>query len=133
MFVYSLLPRSICLLSVACALLGVRETHAGWMGFRNDTKETVIVQETIVVNGQAKPGRPQRLSSGEAVRDTQCVGGVRKMTVYDADKPNQPLFSGNFACPAANENLLYVIKSDGRGGITIETVKSPVQNNTPKK
>lgn len=119
--------------SVLGMLLTDKRVVAGWMGFRNDTTENLVVQETIVVNGQSKPGRPQRLSSGEAVRDTQCAAGVRKMTIYDARNTNQPLFNGNFACPAANENILYVIKSDARGTITIETVKSPVQPSPPKK
>jgi hypothetical protein len=99
---------------------------AGWMGFRNDTKETIVIQETITVNGQPRPGNTRRLFSGEAVRD---VGGVgqRQISVFDLRKPNKPIYTGSFPCPAANENILYLLTSDGKGGITVDSVKTPVQ------
>ncbi len=103
---------------------------AGWMGFRNDTKETIVIQETVVVNGQARPGRPQRLFAGEAVRD---VGGVgqRQLSVFELKNPNQPIFTDGFACPASNENMLYLLKSDGTGGIATESVKTRAQGAAP--
>jgi hypothetical protein len=124
------LPRQFwisSLLGVAIALAGASSVFAGWMGFRNDTKETIVIQESIVVNGQLRPGKPQRLFTGEAVRDTQGGVGQRTINVFDPKKPNQPIFTGNFPVPAPNENILYLLKSDGKGGITIETVKTPAQ------
>ena len=115
----------IGLLGVLFALAGSNSAFAGWMGFRNDTKDTIVVQETITVNGQSKQGKPQRLFTGEAVRDTQCVGPQRKISIFDPKTPNTPLYTGNVGCPAANENILYVIKSDGKGGITMEVIKTP--------
>jgi hypothetical protein len=117
--------RLAALLGVTTALAGADVASAGWMGIRNDTKDTVIVQETLVINGQARQGRPQRLFAGEAVRDTQCVGPVRRITVFDPKVPATPIFQGNFPCPAANENILYLLKSDGKGGLTVEAIKSP--------
>jgi hypothetical protein len=119
-----------CLLGVAVLALA-NPVYAGWMGFRNDTNETIVVQETIIVNGKEKPGRPQRLMTGEALRDTQCQGAQKQISIFNAKNTNVPLLSGNFACPAANENVLYIIKSDGKGGITTETVKTPVVPATP--
>ncbi len=126
------------LLWKACLAAGLlfaasADLNAGWMGFQNETKETIVVQETIVVNGQPKPGRPQRLNTGEAVRDTQCQGAQKKITIYDAKNTKTPLFTGNFPCPGANENVLYIIKPDGNGGITVEPKKTPVQPVEPKK
>ena len=124
----------VYLLGVAVALSSAAPSFAGWMGFRNDTKDTIVIQETMVVNGLPKVGRPQRLFAAEAVRDAQCVGGQRKFSVFDPKNPNHPIYTGTFPCPALNENILYSLKSDGKGGITVEAIKSPATNGTtPKK
>ena len=115
----------IGLLGVLLALAGSNSAFAGWMGFRNDTKDTIVVQETIIVNGQLKQNKPQRLFTGEAVRDTQCTGPQRKISIFDPKNPNTPIFTGNVPCPAANENILYLIKADGKGDITMDVIKTP--------
>jgi hypothetical protein len=122
----------------ACLVGGIliasaSDLNAGWMGFQNETKETVVVQETIIVNGQQKPGRPQRLNTGEAVRDTQCQGVQKQIAIYSAKNTDVPLFTGKFPCPAVNENVLYIIKPDGNGGITVEPKKTPAQPVVPKR
>jgi hypothetical protein len=114
------------LLGVSTVLVDASAVFAGWMGFRNDTKDTIVIQETVVIGGQPRPGRPQRLFTGEAVRDTPPPGGQRRITVYDAATPNQPIYSGNFPCPAANENLLYCIKRDRKGGIAVDVIRTAV-------
>lgn len=119
------------LLGVLIALAASGPAFAGWMGFRNDTKDTIVIQETIIVGGQPKPAKPQRLFVGEAVRDTQCNGKQRKISIYNLQNPNQLLYTGSFACPALSENVLYVIKSDGKGGVTIETTKSSAKAQEP--
>jgi hypothetical protein len=93
----------------------------GWMGFRNDTSATLIIQET----GAGRPGRPQKIFANETVRDTPASGGARKFAIYAADKPDKPLYTGLFPVPGDNENVLYVIKSDGKGGLTIDATKTP--------
>jgi hypothetical protein len=100
------------------------KAFAGWMGFRNDTPDVLVIQETVVVNGQSRPGRAHRLAAGEAVRDTQVNGGQKLISIFDPRQPAQPVYSSVFACPAGNENLLYLIKS-GRNGIAIEPVRTP--------
>jgi hypothetical protein len=109
---------------------------AGWMGFRNDTSATLVIQETIAVGKDSRPGKPHKLYSNETIRDTPAsAGGSRVFTIADAARPDKPLYSGAFACPAANENLLYVLKLDGKGGIVVEAVRMPVTNNksVPKR
>lgn len=120
------------LLGVAIPLVDARSAFAGWMGFRNDSKETIIIQETVQVGGQTRPGRPQRLFAGEAVRDTPAAGGQRRITIFDPNNANQPIYSANFPCPAANENILYCIKRDAKGVVSIDAVKSAVETG-PKK
>lgn len=122
-----------------CSLLGVLITlsdvgavFAGWMGFRNDTKDTIVIQEIVNIGGQPRLGRPQRLFAGEAVRDLTPAGGQRRINVFDPNNPSQPIYSADFSCPGATENVLYSIKRDARGGIAIEAVKSPAPE-SPKK
>lgn len=106
---------------LSCSILS--SSFAGWFGFRNDTKEQVVVQETIVVNGIARPGKPESLNSGDSVRDSQsCPSNQRKFTIYDPK--GTVLYSNTFPCPAMNENILYLIKKDMKGKITVEPVKS---------
>jgi hypothetical protein len=121
------------LLGVFIALTDASSVFAGWMGFRNDTKDTIVIQETVNIGGQPRLGRPQRLFAGEAVRDMAPVGGQRRINVFDPANPNQPIYSSNFPCPGANENILYSIKRDAKGGISIEAVKIPASEPTPKK
>ena len=100
---------------------------AGWMGFRNDTPNTLVIQETIGAGPVARSGKPQKLFANETIRDTAPASLItRQFQIFDSATPDKPLFSGNLNCPAANENVLFVIKSDGKGGLTIETNKLPV-------
>jgi hypothetical protein len=110
---------------LVCALFFavVSSSVAGWFGFRNDTKGQVVVQETITVNGVARPGKPESLNSGDSVRDSQiCPNNQRKFTIYDPK--GNVLYTNTLPCPGMNENILYVIKTDTKGKITVEPVKS---------
>jgi hypothetical protein len=127
--------RSAALLTcLVCLTYGGRAT-AGWMGFRNDTSTTLIIQETVPAGGGTRPGKPQKIFANETVRETPPAGGQRAFTIADAAKPDKPLFNGKLASPPANENVLYVIKSDGKGGLTVEAVSSPaaVTKHPPKR
>ena len=104
---------------------------AGWMGFRNDTTMTVLIQETVTAGPIVRQGKPQKVFANETVRDTPAAGGTRKFTIFDAAKPDEAIYTGNFPCPAATENVLFVIKSDGKGGLTIEATKTPTMGTTP--
>lgn len=104
---------------------------AGWMGFRNDTPNTLVIQEAIPDGRAPRFGRLQKLFSSETVRDTPPTGGQRQFQIFDATKPDKPLYTGNFPCPAKNESVLYVIKSDGKGGLTIEALKVPAKADPP--
>jgi len=105
---------------------------AGWMGFRNDTGMTLVVQETVTIGAATRQGKPQKIFANETIRDTPPAGTEKRMfAISESGKTDKPLFTGNFGCPAANENVLYVIKLDAKGGIVIDTVKTPVA--TPKK
>ena len=55
---------------------------AGWMGFRNDRRSTLVIQESVssgTVVGRV--GKPQRIYTNETIRDT--AAGRRAPDVYD--------------------------------------------------
>ena len=121
MFPKSLIQLKFWLSLVIVIGLGSSSLFAGWLGFRNDTKDQLVVQETTVVNNVARPGKPQSLNSGDVVRDSQvCPANQRKFTIYDAK--GNAIHTGMFPCPGANENILNVIKLDAKGNVTIEAV-----------
>src|SRR5687767_14724223 len=112
-------------LPIGLALLAADPARAaaGWMGFRNDTGATLIVQETV----SSRPGRPFKLFANETVRDTPpSLGAVRVYAIYDPAHRDKPLYTGQLRAPNGEENVLYVIKSDGKGGVTIEPLRTPV-------
>lgn len=124
----------IGLAGLVLTLAGPASAFAGWMGFRNDTNLTLVVQEVVVVNNVPKPGKPQKMNNGDVIRDTQVgAGGQRQFLIFDSKNPNQPIYTGNFPCPKANENILYAIKLDPKGAVTIDAQKTPVQPPAKKK
>jgi hypothetical protein len=112
-------------------LAGPQRALAGWMGFRNETQATLVIQETTV-----RAGKPQKIYVNETIRDTAPrSGGNRSFAIFDSAKPDKPLFTGSFPCPPENENFLYVLKPDGKGGLKIEAQRSTntVTKTTPKR
>jgi hypothetical protein len=89
----------------------------GWMGFRNQTGMTLILQETYA-NG--RQGAAQKLFANETLRDTPTANGQRKFTIFNAKEPDKPIYTGSFACPVNRESVLYILKSDGKNGLLIE-------------
>jgi hypothetical protein len=124
--------RRLALPIVLLVLAVTGSADAGWMGFRNDTSATLVVQETVAAG---RPGKPQKIFANETVRDTPSAGAQRTFTISDPAKPDKPLYTGRFPAPAENENVLYVIKSDGKGGLVIDVVKTPagVSKYQPKR
>lgn len=120
------------LISLLCLATSAR-AESGWMGFRNDTTLTLVVQEVVATGSSARPGKPQKIFANETVRETPPAGGQRTFTITDSTRPDKPLFTGRLASPAAKENILYVIKSDGKGGVVVEPVSSPIASKPPKR
>src|SRR6476620_4125727 len=95
---------------------------AGWMGFRNDSGTTLIIQETVSVGTGSRQSKPQKIFANETVRDTPPSGGAHRVfTIYDSAHPDKPLYTGRFPAPPANENVLYVIKLH-KGELVIEPI-----------
>ena len=105
---------------------------AGFMVFANDTDKTILVQEVVTVNNQTRLGKVMRLFNGEALRDSlNCPNGVRKFSFYDSPTAKVPLLTESFPCPKKDENVVYSIQSDGKGGIKIVPAKVTVNEDAP--
>jgi hypothetical protein len=122
---------------VTAALLLVSDlarADGGWMAFRNDTSTTLVIQEKVIVGTASRSGKPQKIFANETVRETPPVGGgQRSFTISESGRPDKPLYTGAFAAPAANENVLYTIKSDGKGGLIVEAIRTPIVSTSKSK
>jgi len=117
----------ICLFLV---LADPARADAGWMGFRNDSGTTLIIQETVSVGTGSRQSKPQKIFANETVRDTPPSGGAHRVfTIYDSAHPDKPLYTGRFPAPPANENVLYVIKLH-KGELVIEPIKTAAATTT---
>jgi hypothetical protein len=45
---------------------------ADWISIKNDTTQTVIVQESVKINGQVRKCKPLKLAPGEVLREFQA-------------------------------------------------------------
>jgi hypothetical protein len=99
---------------------------AAWVTIRNDTKQAIVVQETIVVNGKPKRCRPINLLPGETLRESIPGPVTKQYEVFDAQNPNKSLWSGSLNCK--DETQTFSVS--GTAGKLIVT---PVANPPPKK
>lgn len=115
-----LLPR---LVAGAIGVLWVASAaQAGWFTLRNDTHETIVVQETITVNGQVKRGKPTSLLPGEKLREFLPGPTVKNIEVFPPDKPNQPTWTGSLDCK--DERQTFSITGCS-GHVKVEPVSCP--------
>ena len=86
--------RHFAIVLFALASLGASQARAGWITIRNDTKQTLVVQEVTTVNGKVKAGKAIKLLPGESVRENRANPGSKDIVVYDPAQPNAPLLRG---------------------------------------
>ena len=94
----------------------------GWITIRNDTNKVVVVQETVVQDGQVKRLRPVRLLPGESFRQFEQAPGMKTFELYDGQNPAQLLYTGTIRVPEGNR--LFAVTQDGRS-VTIREVPMP--------
>jgi hypothetical protein len=60
---------------------------AGWLGFRNDVKESIIVQSSPVLKGgQVGRARPKTMEADEVAWESVLQPGNRLIRIYDKNK-----------------------------------------------
>ena len=110
------------LLALAATLLAAagpaRAGDGTWVTLKNNTRQVVVVQETVVCNGLVKRGKAIRLLPGETVREFQAAPAVKKVEIFDGRSPGKLLWSGNLNCSGSAQT--FTISSEIKG-LTITT------------
>lgn len=98
-------------LAIALVVFGLAraDAKANWITLKNDTGTAIVVQETEVVNGQVKRGKATNLLAGETTREFIPGATVKRVEVYDAKNPNQPLWTGNLNCKDSNQTFSVAV------------------------
>jgi len=78
---------------------------ANWVTIKNDSGMPIVVQETVIVNGQVRRGKPTTLLAGETLREFLPAPTVKRVEVYDAQNPNQAKWSGQLNCKDDNQTF----------------------------
>ena len=122
--------RLFATVAALAALFGsVGIADAAWVTIKNDTGKTITVQETTIVNGQAKRGKPTNLLPGDTIREFIPGPTTKKIEVFDAK--SQSLWSGNLNCK--DETQTFSVSVAG-GKVTVGPVANPTPaTNLPKK
>ena len=99
--------------AVLFGLLGVPAVaHAGWITITNDTKQTLVIQETAGPLNRPVKGKCVKLQPGETYREFSLLGGTRTVVIYDADAPNTPLATEKMMWDKAD--TAFTMKADGK-------------------
>lgn len=84
----------VSVLCIGFALMPGTAT-AGWIAISNDTNQTIVVQESITVNGQVRRCKPIKLAPGEVLREFQPSGGTKKLSILESGLFGKQLFAGD--------------------------------------
>jgi hypothetical protein len=106
----------ILIAAVATTLASANVISASWITIKNDTKQPLVVQETMTVNGKVKRCKPVSLLPGESLREFLAGPAQKKIDVFDGQNPNRTLWSGSLHCK--DESQTYSIVGVG-GTVTV--------------
>jgi hypothetical protein len=95
----------VAIVLLAC---GSGRASAGWLSFRNDTRSTLVIQEIVVVNGQARRGPQRQLYPGEVAVESVSRPGVKHLLIIDPKQPSTPLLRTEVSYTTADQ--IYSIR-----------------------
>lgn len=78
-------------LTIYCLVVYGLPASAAWITFQNDTKETIIVQELVTMNGKVVAGKPVKLQPGETLREFVPGPATKTMELLKPGQPNVSL------------------------------------------
>ena len=106
-------PRFALVIALLAGLFGTAEVaRAGWITVTNDTKQTIVIQETSGPLNRPVKGKCVKLQPGETYREYSLLGGTRSVVIYDAAAPNAPLTSDKLVWDKAD--AAFAVKTDGK-------------------
>ena len=105
--------RIISALCTAGLLLGLTATApaqpGATVGFRNETKNTVIVQGYSIVRGAPRKGQPVVLTPARIGLDNNVPTGPRFYNVYDANQPSRVLLR-DYSVPVTGNDQFFALR-----------------------
>lgn len=112
--------------SLAAAVLAVggfaTPASAGWITVRNDTSKAIVVQESVLWDGEFQRGKPVRLLPGESSCVFVKAPTIRRLEVFDGRNPTQALRTATIT--GKDENQAFSVTCDGKA-IHITPVAPP--------
>ena len=95
--------RSLFVLSLLLAG-PVASASAGWITIKNETNQTIVIQETVTVNGTVRRCKPVKLVPGEVFREFQAAAGQKTVQVLESGLLlNRPLCQGDLKWQDADQ------------------------------
>lgn len=79
------------------------------IGFRNETKMSIVVQGHSVVNNQHRRGQPILLSPGKIAFDANLPAGTRFFTIYDSNQTSRIMMLNQPVTPQGKD-LFFTIR-----------------------
>ena len=116
------LPFFACLIVIALTCFDARTAGASWITIENNTKQMVVVQESMTVNGRVKRCKPVSLLPGETLREFLSGPAVKRIDVLDGHNPKRSLWAGSLHCK--DESQTFSITDLG-GTVTVRPVVKP--------
>jgi hypothetical protein len=103
---------SVGLVGLTLALLGLgaNPAAAAKVIFRNDATSPVVVQGTIIVNGQVQRGKALVIRPGQMANYDSMPAGNTLVTIYDATMPNRVLYQNTIT--VGNDDLFFSVQAD---------------------
>jgi hypothetical protein len=89
--------------ALTLAAFGTGTASAGSLSLRNDTRTTLIVQEIVIVQGQARRGPQRQLYPGEVAVETVAGAGVKRLMIFDPKQPMVPLLRADLPYTGADQ------------------------------
>jgi hypothetical protein len=112
-------------LAVLVTVSGAGAAEAGWVTFKNDTSQAIVVQEVVIVNGRPVRGKPTKLLAGESFREFQNMPGIKNYEIFTAGPPPAPFWSGSLACKADTQAFSVTVVNGKAGVLPIPDPKKP--------
>lgn len=84
-----------CIIAWCAITLAASDARAAWLGYRNDTREVIVVQTAILVNDRPVRGKEHKLFPGEVAWDNIPNAGPRQISIMDPKANNKLMFQQN--------------------------------------
>jgi len=106
-------------MAVALAVLAMLPAvaAAGSLSIRNDTHSTLVVQEIVTVNGQARRGQQKQLLSGEVAVESVAGAGVKRLIAFDPRQPTVILLTVDVKYTGADQTLSLQVDPPTAAGL----------------